>query len=360
MDHLIRKFHNAVRENDETLVEQLLDNGIDPDEPDWDHHGRPAIIDAAYLGHTDMVRLLLETGADPNHRNAQGETALHVSVHPRTFSKGVVQLLLDAGANPDAQEKFQGFSPLHIVAKLCVSNGSKVVRDELLDVLRLLCEHGDVNLRSKRNETPLHRMVIGNMDSTEPLEVLIDSGVDLDVQNDRGETALMCAIDMSHVKMAEMLIKKGSCVSLKDRHFQTPLHYSARKDLLRLVILLLNAQCDINAADLNGDRALHIAASKGLLEMVKVLVTHSGVDINAPNLRGLTPLHTAVESGFSSVVELLLTANCDPSCESKCFLTPLDVAGDEFVRRWHPEIFTMIRNALDQRKQNWDVGETSL
>ena len=48
---------------------------------------------------SEIVRVLLDAGADPNGRNVRGRTSLHLAKHSDT-----VQALLDAGADPNTQD----------------------------------------------------------------------------------------------------------------------------------------------------------------------------------------------------------------------------------------------------------------
>lgn len=293
--------------------------------------------------------------------NLTGETALHNAFHPKTFSRELASLLLDHGADVNMREKLNGNTAVHVAARLCASTtNNKSTQKDMLEVLRSLCKKADVSITNARRETPMHRLATGNVDWTEPLQVLIESGYELNAQNDRGETSLICAVDKGHCNMAELLVDRGACINIKDRHFQTALHHSVQKNQQRLVkLLLVEGQCEVNAADLNGDTALHIAASKGLVEMARILLSTPGVDVNVQNVRGSTPLLSAVESGFTRVVELLLDAYLEADSE-KGLLMALDLAEEEFVRKWHPEIFFLLQEALEQRRDLWDEGETSL
>ncbi len=59
----------------------------------------------------DIVRLLLDGGADPNARSASGGTPLHTAAF--TGSVAVLQLLLAAGADPSATDA-KGQTPLDV------------------------------------------------------------------------------------------------------------------------------------------------------------------------------------------------------------------------------------------------------
>lgn len=85
---------------------------------------------AAYFGHPAVVEFLLKSGADVHlaARNAQKVTALHAGA-----SRGgaeIVKLLLEAGADPNVKQE-RGFVPLHSAA----ANGNAAV-------VELLVKHG--------------------------------------------------------------------------------------------------------------------------------------------------------------------------------------------------------------------------
>jgi uncharacterized protein len=85
---------------------------------------------AAFFGHRATVEFLLKNGADVKTaaRNAQKVTALHGAVARRDGE--IVKMLLDAGADPNARQE-RGFAPLHDAA----ANGNAVL-------VELLLEHG--------------------------------------------------------------------------------------------------------------------------------------------------------------------------------------------------------------------------
>ena len=89
------------------------------------------LFSAAALGDFEMVQVLIECRADVNSQNDLGATPLIVAshgTHPRTFD--IVRLLLENGANPNVRSK-GGHIPLHAASRW----GSP-------DVARLLLEYG--------------------------------------------------------------------------------------------------------------------------------------------------------------------------------------------------------------------------
>jgi uncharacterized protein len=82
--------------------------------------GDSLLILAAYHGHPDTVRMLLEQGADPDRVNDRGQTALGAAVFRRSAES--VRLLLDHGADPAAgghsAHEIAAFFELDEMAKL--------------------------------------------------------------------------------------------------------------------------------------------------------------------------------------------------------------------------------------------------
>jgi hypothetical protein len=71
--------------------------------------GETPLVIAARQGKIDAARLLLDFGADVNHRNPQGKTPLQEAIFAEASARGLVQLLLDHGADPDIRDP-QGIS----------------------------------------------------------------------------------------------------------------------------------------------------------------------------------------------------------------------------------------------------------
>ncbi len=85
-------------------VRRLLARGVAPDAENEVQH--TALMSAARNGQLDVVRLLLDRGANAWHRNAEGFTPLHCAVGAPPYDgekqAKIVSLLLENGADPNS------------------------------------------------------------------------------------------------------------------------------------------------------------------------------------------------------------------------------------------------------------------
>lgn len=106
------------------IVQLLLDRGAKPDVPD--PAGWTALIHATYFGaRPELLSLLVQKGADVNHQNDRGATALYLAA--AAGREATVRRLLALGANPALATR-SGYTPLRVAQ----TNGlTRIV--ELLD-----------------------------------------------------------------------------------------------------------------------------------------------------------------------------------------------------------------------------------
>ena len=132
----------AVKANNPALVRRLLAEGQAVDGAD--SSGDRPLIMAAYLGHTEVLELLLAAGADLTVVDpGMAATALHAAAYAgRTEAAGV---LIDHGIAINQQGPVNGYTALHDAVWL---NHGATVRV-------LLTGGADPTIRSKAGQTPL-------------------------------------------------------------------------------------------------------------------------------------------------------------------------------------------------------------
>ena len=113
----------------------------------------------------------------------------------------------------------------------------------------------------------------------------IEKGVDVNVQDEKGRSALMWAAIKGYKEIAKELIKAGANVNLQDETGITALMFATFAKRKDMVNLLLEKGAFVNAKDLIGFTAAMYAAENDDSEIFQILVDYKA-DLNAENSFG--------------------------------------------------------------------------
>lgn len=296
----------AVQQGNAEQVQHLLEEGLNPNyqqDKKW-----PLVIIASNQKRADILNLLLEAGADPEARAANGDLALHA-----TASSGATEclkLLLQHKANVNAQANGECALIKAIV------NG----HDECA---KLLINAGaDVNTVSAGGDTPL--VCAAEKNNVTIVELLLEKGADIN-KTAREYTALMAAAQKNHDECVSLLIEKKADIASVSGIGRSAIHLAAMEGATACAELLLQAQADINGKDNNGDSPLHLAVQKGHIDLIRLLLT-KGAKYEEQNKRHYSPLHLAAKEGNATIIPMLVEAGASVESALQNGQTPLHTA----------------------------------
>ncbi|KAH7324188.1 ankyrin repeat-containing domain protein [Stachybotrys elegans] len=331
------------------IIKMLLQHGADLSAPE----GYP-LHTAAANGHTAIVSLFLDMGADPNSftSHCTGGTALQEACI--AGNTDTARVLLERGANPN-HGAGELFSPL--TAATYQANG---------DLVELLLARGaDSNyIGGPSKSSPLINAA-GTLQA-KYVTLLLRYRANMDYQDEDGDTALMACAALGDDDCVQTLIDHGAGLNIVGAHWGTALHAAAAGGYAATCRLLLKHGA--NPEQLGGPylTAIQAAAASGDPDCVKALLDHApnlklnvyggthysalhaaAVQDNDKCLRQLlergvkldvvpkpkaqystigTPLHQAAAARCNRNARLLLEAGADPTIEAGKFGTVIQAA----------------------------------
>jgi ankyrin repeat protein len=201
---------------------------------------------AAGKNRLEIVRVLVSAGADPDKRDAGGNTPLHVAAlaNDTDENKKILEILVSAGADPTAQNK-AGRTPAdyakavrkaEIFTMVCSAVLMQVagIKAQLKYVQALLAAGADVRASNRHGLTALHLAAAGGC--TIVVKALLGAGASVNAQDTQGQTALHLAVlelrEMAVQRaIVEALLKAGADPALADEHDMTALALAEARGL---------------------------------------------------------------------------------------------------------------------------------
>ena len=408
-------------EKEEAMVKLLLEYKADINIPDVLER-TPIYYALKSIGNTTpYVRFLISNGANINQQDFNLETPLHHSIE---YSSEIVKLLLESGANPESKnvlgqtayeiaesqgkrnmmklfDNYKGMCCLYHAAhygsldyiKDAIQKGENIntTNDKGLSPLhatilnnnpkatKLLIELGaNINLQCSEGKTPLYYAIKNN--NLTMIKILLDHQASADISSSDGTNCLGLAYALCYTAIYDILKEKypnlqplyKNTTQLKDirkearktvrynryKKFNSEIsdlyswHYQSQSPLHEAVILgekeNVNSQLargdDINGFDAKGRTPLVCASNLDNEEMVNLLL-YNGADINKLDKeRGESALHRAAYSGCGMIIDLLLEKGADINIKSLSGKTPLHVSVSDFT---HDSMETLLEHGAE-------------
>ncbi|XP_078424344.1 death-associated protein kinase 1 isoform X2 [Cetorhinus maximus] len=196
-----------------------------------------------------------------------------------------------------------------------------------------------------------------NDDNVPGLQHLLGSLANYDINqaNKHGTPPLMIAAGCGNVQILNLLIQKGAKIDVQDKSGSNALYWAARHGHTETLKFLLQKECPLNVQDKSGETALHVAARYGNVEVVQYLC-NVGVNPNLQDRDQETPLHCAAWHGYYAVAKALCEADCSVHIKNKEGETPLLTAA---ARGYVDIVECLIEHNADMDEIDTD-GHTAL
>ncbi|WP_100332974.1 ankyrin repeat domain-containing protein [Bacillus alkalisoli] len=125
---------------------------------------------------------------------------------------------------------------------------------------------------------------------------LVNSGTDIDIQDEDGRTPLMHAVIENDYEVAKLLMDNGANIDIQDNISQAAaLHFAAQQYALEIAKLMLSKNAIVDTKDKNGNTPLSDAVfySEGKGEFIKLLLGY-GADPHNKNNFAVSPYELAM------------------------------------------------------------------
>ncbi|XP_031633198.1 mast cell carboxypeptidase A-like [Contarinia nasturtii] len=188
---------DAVKKNDLVGLSKLIAGHVDVNERD--NGGMTALHWAAEHGHIEAAKMLIENNAEIDARDNYFNTPLHIAASCDSLK--MMKFLVDRGAYIYAPNLMKA-CPL----KLCTISIENV--------------HSSLMKAAEKGDKLFHAVELGDLNL---VQQLIGQGVNINFENQYGETALTLAILSGHKEIADWLVNNGADVNLESCDGTTPI-----------------------------------------------------------------------------------------------------------------------------------------
>ncbi|KAE8550828.1 hypothetical protein EYB25_007058 [Talaromyces marneffei] len=276
---------------------------------------------------TESLRMLLDAGVNPNHRNHRGDTLWHTFIRYALQWKSdnlvsTVYLLRRAEVNL-AAKNHEGQTLLHCMC------GADTLQPSLAPGGK---RHIDTKKLLNASNNPIDRL---------PAVEVNDM---IEVEDHQGQRPIHLAAACSEA-LVGWLIRRGATVTSRTHQGRNLLHIAAEAKASNSIGLILEnykheqqRKMAVNEADKDGRTPLHIACRAGRLESV-ILLLEAGADVTLADKERETPLHACAHFNrqhmvfddnetlrVTEIIQLLLEKDADPVAEDNLHRTPLELA----------------------------------
>ncbi|CAL8116869.1 unnamed protein product [Orchesella dallaii] len=257
----------------------------------------------------EMIELLISHKVDLNERDSNSLSPLHYAVaqeHVPPHVIEIVKLLIENGADPDAVDQ-HGLTFLHQAPYFLTPE----IYDELIVFFDSSGRKDSIKLLTHQNHSHLHQSVVNFVPLPSSLDIFKSNGIDFNGQDNDGDSVVFLAIEGGrNAEFLSTLFEYGSDLKIPNKNQENALHVSALYGNVSALELFISFGCDVNAKNIEGRTPLHNAflAKKNAQDImteheIVVMLLKESVDVCAKDTNGKTPIDLARERLVSGKVK---------------------------------------------------------
>lgn len=274
----------AVHQQHVEAVSLLLACKANPDCFSDKHKYTPLMLSAMRGNgkYTDILRILIQAGANINAVSCKGHTALMLAVKKGQLTnieklcqfQADLEIESDRGHTAAMLSVFTG-NPQTL--KVLHKNGAALNHTHVMvavkknhhEVLDYLMQH---NLAFDANDPGGCKALLTAMkyDNLSAMMKLCEAGADVNIQDEDGQTPLMHAVHAQHEPSVIQLCQAGAAVNVQDKDKRTALIHAVAAGETQIILLLCEFGTDISIAG-TGGTALQVAQHTGQEEHCEIL-----------------------------------------------------------------------------------------
>lgn len=197
--------------NDFDIIKLLMQYGANPNaKPEFGREDAPALFHLCSNGNEEAVKFLLDNGADVDITDDHGNTSLIHTCYPSGNNLEIIKILLDHGAN------------IEHVNRIGISALSESIAENQKEIFDYLISRG-ANINSQ-DSNPL--CSVAQLGEAELVKFLVERGANVNLLVNKRRTPLMMACEFGHVECARKLMKHGADPIITNAKGNNALHYA--------------------------------------------------------------------------------------------------------------------------------------
>jgi ankyrin repeat protein len=287
---------------------------------------QPSVHAVAYLGLSHILKCQIKAGINSEVCNSLGQTPIHIAVSRN--HRECVRILLD---DDRAHEKefHRAWTLIRIAAIQGLPEFARLAIESEADFF----SQPDPIAISYRGWTVLHEAVLAR--HVEIVEILCDSGFEVDSVDLKGNSALHLAATEGYDDILRTLVTKGADINKHNNCGETPLHHAAAKN-------------DMFAWDLESSK------------LCTQLLLEFGAEVNCMDDEGRTPLYGALMWGEDTAQLILQNGGC-LNLTGEAFKFVRNILGSGYSTPLPPTaVFQGNDLSLDQAKEKYSKTAKAL